>query len=74
MYDGDDTWHLFGSMDMENPLGQEEAIRQDVSVSNPRTDLVKAVRITYVNPGRLEDWHPGAGGQSYIFTDEVRLL
>jgi len=44
-----------------------------VAMSNPKTDRVKAIRITYYNAGRLQDWHPGAGGQSYFFTDEVRL-
>src|SRR5210317_2030217 len=73
LYEGDEKWHFFGAMEMDNPLGQEEAIRSDVVLSNPRTDLVKAIRITYTNAGRLEDWHPGAGYQSYFFTDEVRL-
>lgn len=73
LYEGDDQWHFFGAMEMDNPLGQEEGIRHNVAVSNPRTDLVKAIRITYYNAGRLQGWHPGAGGQSYIFTDEVRL-
>ena len=73
LYEGDDQWHFFGAMEMDNPLGQEEAVRHDVVLSNPRTDLVKAIRITYTNAGRLQDWHPGAGYQSYFFTDEVRL-
>ena len=73
LYEGDDQWHFFGAMEMDNPLGQEEAVRHDVVLSNPRTDLVKAIRITYINAGRLQDWHPGAGYQSYFFTDEVRL-
>ena len=73
LYEGDEKWHFFGAMEMDNPLGQEDAIRSDVVLSNPRTDLVKAIRITYTNAGRLEDWHPGAGYQSYFFTDEVRL-
>ena len=73
LYEGDDQWHFFGAMEMDNPLGQEEAVRHDVVLSNPRTDLVKAIRITYTNAGRLQDWHPGAGYQSYFFMDEVRL-
>jgi hypothetical protein len=73
LYEGDDQWHFFGAMEMDNPLGQEEAVRHDVVLSNPRTDLVKAIRITYTNAGRLQDWHPGAGHQSYFFTDEVKL-
>ena len=73
LYDGDDQWHFFGARELINPLGQEEAIRHDVAMSNPKTDRVKAIRITYYNAGRLQDWHPGAGHQSYFFTDEVRL-
>ena len=73
LYEGDDQWHFFGAMEMDNPLGQEEAVRHNMVLSNPRTDLVKAIRITYTNAGRLQDWHPGAGYQSYFFTDEVRL-
>ncbi len=73
LYEGDDQWHFFGAMEMDDPLGQEEAVRHDVVLSNPRTDLVRAIRITYTNAGRLQDWHPGAGYQSYFFTDEVRL-
>ena len=73
LYEGDDQWHFFGAMEMDDPLGQEEAVRHDVVLSNPKADLVKAIRITYTNAGRLQDWHPGAGGQSYFFTDEIQL-
>ena len=73
LYDGDEQWHFFGAMELDNPLGQEDANRHVVLMSNPRTDAVQAIRITYTNAGRLQDWHPGAGHQSYFFTDEVRL-
>lgn len=73
LYEDDDQWHFFGAMEMDDPLGQEEAVRHDVVLSNPRTDLVRAIRIKYTNAGRLQDWHPGAGYQSYFFTDEVRF-
>jgi predicted alpha-1,2-mannosidase len=37
--------------------------------------LVKAryIKIVAKNFGKLPDWHPGKGGEAYIFTDEIEL-
>jgi hypothetical protein len=32
---------------------------------------VRYVRFHAVNYGTIPDWHPGAGGEAYIFVDEL---
>ena len=34
---------------------------------------LQSITITLKNPGLLEQWHPGAGSDSYIFIDEITL-
>ncbi|MEY3941739.1 MAG: hypothetical protein RIR07_625, partial [Bacteroidota bacterium] len=38
-----------------------------------REGRIAALRFRFSNPGVLPDWHPGAGGESFIFVDELEL-
>jgi hypothetical protein len=34
---------------------------------------LRALRFHAVNYGRIPDWHPGAGGEAFIFVDELMV-
>jgi hypothetical protein len=34
---------------------------------------IAAIRIVLRNPGILPSWHPGAGGETFIFADEISI-
>jgi hypothetical protein len=36
-------------------------------------EVCRYIRIRAKNPGILPEWHRGAGGQSWIFADEIRI-
>jgi hypothetical protein len=38
-----------------------------------REGRIAALRLRFSNPGKLPDWHPGAGGETFIFVDELEL-
>ncbi|MFZ9732364.1 MAG: GH92 family glycosyl hydrolase [Schleiferiaceae bacterium] len=38
-----------------------------------REGRIAALRFRFSNPGALPDWHPGAGGETFIFVDELEL-
>ncbi len=52
------------------PQENKEAMIKDFS--RTYTDLkARYVKIVAINPGPCPDWHPGAGGPSWVFIDEV---
>ena len=32
---------------------------------------IRSIRFHAVNYGTIPDWHPGAGGEAFIFVDEL---
>ncbi|HXC04969.1 MAG TPA: discoidin domain-containing protein, partial [Bacteroidia bacterium] len=38
-----------------------------------RKQKTRYIKVRALNYGRLPDWHPGAGGKSYIFIDEISI-
>ena len=44
------------------------------SIDNKRWNPIQSITITLKNPGPLEPWHPGAGGDTFIFMDEITLI
>jgi hypothetical protein len=34
---------------------------------------IRYIRVTAINFGKCPDWHPGAGGDAWIFADELIL-
>jgi predicted alpha-1,2-mannosidase len=61
--------HTNGDAD---PLSQGSTM-QWLTVKLRHPVSAKVLRITAVNPGPLPAGHPGKGGQSYIFADEVKV-
>ena len=52
------------------PDNEEGVIRRELTVALDGTP-VRAVRLRAVGYGPVPAWHPGAGGESFIFVDEV---
>jgi hexosaminidase len=52
------------------PMEEKEARIQDV-LWNKGNVSARYVKVIAENPGPCPDWHPGAGGPSWVFMDEV---
>jgi predicted alpha-1,2-mannosidase len=52
------------------PIRTEEAFTRRLTAKS-KVKRGRYVRLQAVRSGPLPDWHPGAGGESYIFIDEV---
>lgn len=48
-----------------------EVQKQELSVTPIRPFKTRYVKIVLQQFGKLPDWHPGKGGDSFIFIDEV---
>ncbi|MFA7228495.1 MAG: family 20 glycosylhydrolase [Melioribacteraceae bacterium] len=59
-----------GTLVNEFPQKTSDAILRDFLVSFERLKA-RYVKVVAVNVGRCPDWHPGAGGKSWIFIDEI---
>jgi hypothetical protein len=67
----------------ENILNQEPAYKKSyrtVLTNNGskefkmwKSEKVSYFEVHFLNAGKLERWHPGFGGESYIFIDEISL-
>ncbi|MDR3046552.1 MAG: GH92 family glycosyl hydrolase [Bacteroidales bacterium] len=53
------------------PVRNEEEIIQDFTVS--KSDKARYIRIKAKNFGKLPEWHLGAGGEAFIFIDEILI-
>ena len=54
------------------PADSLQSMRQAARLDFPGV-MARYVRVEAAQYGPLPAWHPGAGGQSFIFTDEVRF-
>ena len=54
------------------PYAEETPVNKQFSASFPRVE-VRYVRIKAVNAGKLQAGHQGAGGDSWIFCDEITV-
>lgn len=54
------------------PYTEEAPVSKQFSASFPRVEL-RYVKIKAVNAGKLQAGHPGAGGDSWIFCDEITV-
>ena len=67
----------------ENVLNQEPAYKKTwkTSLSNEdwrafrmwKPEKISYFEVRFINAGKLEKWHPGFGGESYIFIDEISI-
>ena len=70
-------WVLWKRVDLsEEALLDSAPERRDISFEAPGSVpvLLNEIKIVYENAGFLQDWHPGAGGESFFFTDEIDVL
>jgi hypothetical protein len=56
-------------------LSEEEGavFREGVRIRIPAGSQLVSVEVVLKNPGVLLPWHPGAGGETFIFVDEVSI-
>ena len=66
------TWTNVGSAQPPVPVTDMSAQTTTLTVNFAPT-LARHVRIRAANFGPLPAWHPGAGGQAYVFCDEVEI-
>ena len=68
-------WQRFG--EVSNTQFPTEHYRQEESVTHTFCSdgnvRAKYVKVTATNFGKLPDWHVGAGGQAWIFADEITI-
>jgi hypothetical protein len=48
-------------------------VRKTASCTAPKRAKLQSVRVKLVNPGVLPLWHPGAGGETFVFVDELTV-
>jgi len=66
------NWTSVGSAQPPAPVTDMSAQTTTLTV-NFSPVRARHVRIRATNFGPLPAWHPGAGGQAYVFCDEVQL-
>jgi predicted alpha-1,2-mannosidase len=75
---------VYGSVDNKNfvlldsMVCEPKWVNEDVRIYNFSSSFKKRVNCKYLrielkNPGKLPDWHPGAGGESFLFMDELQI-
>ena len=61
-----------GRVSHDVPIGSEDVSLHELRLMVPRT-RARFVRLRAHNAGPLPAWHPGAGGESFVFADEIRI-
>lgn len=70
----DSDWISLGSRDLSDmALINTERGTYSVEWSLDKSVTTNRFRVLLTNPGKLPEWHPGAGGESFIFIDEVSI-
>ncbi|MCF8213282.1 MAG: GH92 family glycosyl hydrolase [Cryomorphaceae bacterium] len=65
-----------GRIDLQSRALSEEPstiLRSLVVLKSRKKSELTSVIIRLVNPGSMPEWHPGKGGASFIFLDEITL-
>ncbi|MBL7812064.1 MAG: GH92 family glycosyl hydrolase [Bacteroidetes bacterium] len=55
------------------PMDSMGSFRMELSAKPAEAVKARYVRLIATNPGKLPEWHPGAGGETFIFADEVEI-
>lgn len=64
-----ETWKHAGTIENTVPRKQEGAIRKDFEIAVEGE--IRYLRIMAPNGGPCPGWHPGSGGKSWLFADEI---
>ena len=68
------NWKKFPyNMELIRNTGEGEPYSRDFSITESNSFPARYIRITAKNHGKLPPTHPGAGGDSWIFVDEVMV-
>ena len=66
-------WRTFGRVDHDVPVTEmERVVVRDLEVTGKAT-RVRFVRVKAPTLGAIPAWHPGVGGQSFVFVDELAV-
>lgn len=66
------TFILLGTKSHQVKDNENETLIMDFEINQPEKEL-RYIKIEAENYGQLPQWHPGAGGEAFIFIDEVML-
>ena len=67
-------WNEAGTQSLkESALSPGDSETRSVKFVLPDETVISRLKIKLINPGPLPAWHPGAGGASFIFLDEIRV-
>lgn len=67
-----EAWREAGRASHDVPVRTDEVVIRDLTVPLDGSRVV-AVRVRATQYGVLPEWHPGAGGETFIFVDEVMV-
>ncbi|MBL7765011.1 MAG: GH92 family glycosyl hydrolase [Chitinophagaceae bacterium] len=66
------SWELVETIPTKKPSQHEENTISKFSTHfDPRT--VRYIKVVATNFGKIPSWHPGAGGDAFIFIDEIEV-
>ena len=65
------NYTLAGTID--NDIDAAEGENKIKNFSFVKTILAKYVKVKAYNFGKLPEWHQGAGGDAFIFIDEITI-
>jgi putative alpha-1,2-mannosidase len=65
------SYTTVATKETEHPLNDMKPRRQEYLIGLSSAVLARYLRITATNIGKIPSWHPGAGGDPWIFIDEV---
>ncbi len=66
-----ELWSSIAEVEHAVPVEPGGQLVHDFRAQLPKPTLIRCVRAVLVNQGRMPAWHLGAGGESWIFADEL---
>lgn len=67
------SYKSVGIIENDVPADNYDAQLKKFTVTLPQAQTAKYVKIKAKNFGKLPDWHLGAGGEAFIFIDEIEV-
>ena len=52
---------------------EDQSALRKVTFESEKGIKTDKMKVELKNPGELLEWHPGAGGETFIFIDEIKL-
>jgi hypothetical protein len=67
------TFEKIGTVDNRVMDTDLEVTINELILSPEKTVKARYVKVIAINYGKIPDWHPGAGGDAFIFVDEIKV-